>query len=93
MDGAFAVVAASAVEAANCVQKLARAERRHLLGRGVTASGALRGLLTRDRKYRTGGRSRRSVNRGYRAHIDEMSDEIVSKALLAWRARSGGCGY
>jgi hypothetical protein len=71
------------VRAANCVQKLAVAERRHLLERGVTTSGALRGLLTKTGKVAPFDEATERVVDDIVLHIDEMSDETVAKALLA----------
>ena len=71
------------VRAANTVQKLALAERRRLLERGVTTSGALRGLLTKTGKIAPVDESTEQVIEDIAQHIDEMSDETVAKALLA----------
>jgi hypothetical protein len=65
------------------VQKLALSERRHLLERGVTASGALRGLLTKTGKIAPFDEATERVVDDIVRHIEEMSDETVAKALLA----------
>jgi hypothetical protein len=71
------------VRAAKRVQKVALAERRHLLERGVATSGALRGLLIKTGKVVPVDESAERVIEDIARHIDEMSDETVSKALLA----------
>lgn len=71
------------VRAANNVQRLALGERRRLLERGVAASGALRGLLTKTGKVAPMDESAESVIEDIAEHIDEMSDETVAKTLLA----------
>lgn len=69
--------------AANRVQTLTLADRRHLLERGVTASGALRGLLVKTGKVAPVDESAERVIKDIARHIDEVSDETVAKALLA----------
>lgn len=75
------------VRAANQVQTLAPADRRLLLEKGVTASGALRGLLVKTGKVAPVDESAERVIQDIAQHIDEMSDETVTKALLALAAR------
>ncbi len=71
------------VRAANSVQRLALVERRRLLGRGVTASGALRGLLLKTGKIAPFDDATERVVDDIVQHTEEMSDETVAKALLA----------
>ncbi|MDM9644849.1 hypothetical protein [Rhizobium sp. S163] len=71
------------VRAANSVQRLALVERRRLLERGVTASGALRGLLLKTGKIAPFDEATERVVDDIVQHIEEMSDETVAKALLA----------
>jgi hypothetical protein len=68
------------VRAANSLLKLPAAERRRLLERGVTASGALRGLLLKTGKAAPldGSTEVEIVE-----NLEERSDETVAKALLA----------
>ncbi|WP_018900702.1 hypothetical protein [Rhizobium sp. 2MFCol3.1] len=71
------------VRAANNVQRLALGERRRLLERGVAASGALRGLLTKTGKVAPLDEAAERVIEDIAEHIDEVPDETVAKALLA----------
>jgi hypothetical protein len=71
------------VRAANSIPKLPQAERRRLLERGVTASGALRGLLVKTGKVAPFDEAAERVIDDIARNIDQMSDETVSKALLA----------
>ncbi|XAZ22433.1 hypothetical protein LVY75_27015 [Sinorhizobium sp. B11] len=71
------------VRAANRVQTLALSDRRRLLERGVTASGALRGLIVKTGKVSPVDESAERVIEDIAQHIDEISDETVAKALLA----------
>jgi len=71
------------VRAANRIPTLPQSERRRLLERGVTASGALRGLLVKTGKVAPFDESAERVIDESARHIDEMSDETVAKALLA----------
>lgn len=70
------------VRAANGIGKLAAPERRHLLRKGVTASGALRGLLITTGKAAPLDRSDEHVIEEIARDIEAMSDETVAKALL-----------
>jgi len=70
------------VRAANSIPKLPQAERRRLLERG-TASGALRGLLVKTGKVAPFDEAAERVIDDIARNIDQMSDETVSKALLA----------
>ncbi|MGB8291603.1 MAG: hypothetical protein WCE42_27515 [Rhizobium ruizarguesonis] len=71
------------VRAANSLPKLPQAERRRLLERGVTASGALRRLLVITGKIAPFDESAERVIDDIARNIEAMSDETVSKALLA----------
>ncbi|WP_244557998.1 hypothetical protein [Rhizobium hainanense] len=71
------------VRAANSLPKLPAAERRRLLERGVTASGALRGLLLKTGKVAPFDASTEAVVGEIVENLEEMSDETVAKALLA----------
>ncbi len=71
------------VRAANCLPKLPQAERRRLLERGVTASGALRGLLSRTGKLVPFDGSTEYVIGEIARNVEKMPDETVAKALLA----------
>lgn len=71
------------VRAANTVQTLALDERKRLLERGVSTSGALRGLLLKTGKPAPVDEPTERVIEDIAQHIDEMSDETVAKALLA----------
>ncbi len=71
------------VRAANSIPKLPQAERRRLLERGVTVSGALRGLLVKTGKVAPFDEAAERVIDDIARNIDQMSDETVSKALLA----------
>ena len=71
------------VRAANTVQALTLAERKRLLERGMTASGALRGLLLKTGKPAPSDEPTGRVIEDIAQHIEEMSDETVAKALLA----------
>ncbi|MGV2102852.1 hypothetical protein ACQZ5H_24425 [Rhizobium sp. 21-4511-3d] len=71
------------VRAANTVQTLTLAERKRLLERGMTTSGALRGLLLKTGKPAPSDEPTGRVIGDIAQHIEEMSDETVAKALLA----------
>ncbi|WP_413708618.1 hypothetical protein [Rhizobium sp. Rhizsp82] len=71
------------VRAANTVQALTLAERKRLLERGMTASGALRSLLLKTGKPAPSDEPTGRVIEDIAQHIEEMSDETVAKALLA----------
>ncbi|MBW9116920.1 hypothetical protein JNB88_25180 [Rhizobium cauense] len=71
------------VRAANKIPKLPKAERRRLLERGVTASGALRELLTKTGKNSPFDEATERVIGDIANNIEAMSDETVAKALLA----------
>jgi hypothetical protein len=71
------------VRAANCVQRLDLGERRRLLDRGVTTSGALRSLLLKTGKNVPFDEAMERVVDDIVRNIDEVSDETVAKALLA----------
>ncbi len=75
------------VQAANRVQTLALADRRLLLERGVTASGALRGLLVKTGKVAPIDEAAERVIQEIASNIEQMSDETVSKAMLALAAQ------
>jgi hypothetical protein len=70
------------VRAANCLPKLPQAERRRLLERGVTASGALRGLLLKTGKVAPFDESTETVIEEIVQNIEKVPDETVAKALL-----------
>lgn len=71
------------VRAANSLPGLPQSERRRLLDRGIAASSALRGLLTETGKVVPIDESIERVVDDIAHHIEDMSDETVSKALLA----------
>ncbi|WP_197729895.1 hypothetical protein [Rhizobium ruizarguesonis] len=71
------------VRAANSLPKLPSGERRRLLERGVTASGALRRLLVITGKIAPFDESAERVIDDMARSIEKMSDETVAKALLA----------
>lgn len=71
------------VRAANGVAKLAPPERRHLLQKGVAASGALRGLLVKTGKVAPVDRSAERVVEDISRNVEALSDETIAKALLA----------
>lgn len=71
------------VRAANSLPKLPQAERRRLLERGVTASGALRGLLQKTGKIAPFDGSTECVVGEIIHNIERIPDETVAKALLA----------
>jgi hypothetical protein len=75
------------IRAANSLPRLPLPERRLLLERGVTASGALRGLLVNTGKVAPVDESAERVIQDIAQHIDEMSEETVAKAMLALAAQ------
>jgi hypothetical protein len=75
------------VRAANCLPTLPQAERRRLLESGVTASGALRGLLVRTGKVAPFDEAAERVIGDIARNVEMMPDETVSKALLALAAQ------
>lgn len=75
------------VRAANCLPTLPKAERRRLLERGVTASGALRGLLVRTGKVAPFDEAAEQVIGDIARNVEMMPDETVSQALLALAAQ------
>jgi hypothetical protein len=74
---------AEPVRAAKGVGKLPHSERRRLLQRGVAASGALRGLLTKTGKVAPIDQSAERVIGDIAKNVEAMSDETVARALLA----------
>lgn len=75
------------VRAANRVRTLALADRRLLLERGVTASGALRGLLVKTGMVAPVDEAAERVIQEIASNIEQMSDETVAKAMLACAAQ------
>jgi hypothetical protein len=61
---------------------IAQAERRRILERGVTASGALRGLLLKTGKVGPFDGSTEGVICEIVENIEKVPDETVAKALL-----------
>lgn len=75
------------VRAANTLPKLPYDERRRLLERGVTASGALRGLLSKTGKMVPFDGSTDYVIGEIARNLERLPDETVAKALLALAAQ------
>ena len=75
------------VRAANRVETLAPADRCLLLEKGVSASGALRGLLVKTGKVAPVDDAAERVIQYIASNIEQMSDETVSKAMLALAAQ------
>ncbi|MDR7145512.1 hypothetical protein [Rhizobium sp. BE258] len=71
------------VRAANTLPRLPQDEQRRLLKRGVTASGALRGLLSKTGKVVPFDRSTEYVIGEIARNLEKMPDETVAKELLA----------
>lgn len=71
------------VRAANRLPQVSAQERQRLLERGVTVSGAMRGLLLQTGKVAPFDEALERVIDNIALNIIEMSDETVSKALLA----------
>ncbi|MDH2090907.1 hypothetical protein N5K21_19420 [Rhizobium pusense] len=71
------------VRAANRLPQVSAQERQRLLERGLTVSGAMRGLLLETGKLAPFDEALERVVDDIARNIIEMSDETVSKALLA----------
>jgi len=71
------------VRAANSLTKLPQGEKRRLLDRGIAVSSALKELLIETGKVAPVDASIEDVIADIAYHIEQISDETLSKALLA----------